>query len=238
MEWIKVEVTEGAALAVLDHKSENRLSGPFTAELRAMLSELAADSAVKSAVVTGGHEKFFCNGLDLEWMMQQSPSALEEFLLEVTRLLKDTALFPKPLIGAINGHAFGLGCIWSSGFDFRLMREDRGWACFPEMDINIPFLPGMIAICEHGLGTRLFREMAFTAKRYAGPEAAALGWAREAVKKEELVAKSLELARFMGQKAQPAFSLTKQRWAREVARIIDELDPEAVRQTQFSAPGG
>lgn len=229
MEWLKWEVQDNVALVVMNHENENRMSGPFTRELRAALADLEKSGEVKAVVITGGHEKFFCNGLDLNWMMQQGSEALVEFLLDVTRLLKDTALFPKPLIGAVNGHAFGLGTIWASGFDFRVMREDRGWACFPELDINIPFLPGMIALCEHGLGRRVFREMAWSAGRYAGPEAVEVGWAREAVSKDEVVPRSLELARFMGAKAQPAFGLTKQRWAREVARVIDELDPEAIR---------
>jgi len=229
MEWISWEVTEDVALVTMDYKSENRLSGPFNAELRKAVAELRDDTSVKAVVFTGGHEKFFCNGLDLEWMMQQDKNTLFEFLSDVTLLLKDTALFPKPVVGAVNGHAFGLGTIWSSGFDFRIMREDRGWVCFPEMDINIPFLPGMIAICEHGLGKRLFRDMAWTARRMSGPDAVQAGWAREAVAKEKVVEKAMEHASFMAKKAQPAFGLTKQRWAKEVARIIDEEDPVALK---------
>ncbi len=232
MEWIKLSNEDGICTMTMDHKAENRFNGPFVQEIRDTLAELAADKEVKSVVITGAHEKYFCNGLQLDWMMQQDAKTLQEFLINATQLLKDTALFPKPLIGAINGHAFGLGAIWSTGFDFRIMREDRGWACFPEMDINIPFVPGMIAICEHGLGTTAFREMAWTAKRYTGPEAVEAGYAREAVSKEQLMPKTLELAAFMAAKAQPAFGQTKQRWARWVAEVIDNLDPEII----MSAP--
>ncbi len=233
MQWVSWKVEDGVALMTMDHKSENRLSGPFTSELRQALSELFEDGSVKAVVLTGAHEKFFCNGLDLEWMMAQDREALVQFLLDVTRLLKDTALFAKPVIGAINGHAFGLGTIWASGFDFRIVREDRGWVCFPELDINIPFLPGMIAICEHGLGRRCFREMAWSARRYSGPEAVDAGFATKVVAKDQVVQSSLELARFMAGKAQPAFGITKKRWAREVARIIDELDPEAIQEMKL-----
>lgn len=228
MQWLELSVEQGVAVLTMNHQDENRLSGPFTRELRKALARLEEDGQAKALLVIGGHEKFFCNGLDLNWMMAQTREALQDFLTEVTRLLRDTALFPKPVIGAINGHTFGLGAIWASGFDFRLMREDRGWVCFPEMDINIPFLPGMIALCEHGLGRRVFREMAWTAKRYSGSEAVAVGWAREALPQDQLLPRSLELARMMAAKAQPAFGLTKQRWAREVARVIDQLDPEAI----------
>jgi enoyl-CoA hydratase len=229
MKWIKWAIENEVAVVTMDHENENRFSGPFAAEVRKALAELGKDDAVKAVVMTGAHEKFFCNGLDLAWMMKQDGKTLEQFLIQVSQVLKDTALFGKPLIAAVNGHAFGLGAIWASGFDFRIVREDRGWVCFPEMDINIPFLPGMIAICEHGLGNRVFREMAFSAKRYSGHEAVAQGWAREAVAKDQVLPRAVELARFMAAKKQPAFALTKQRWAREVARIIDELDPEAIR---------
>ena len=218
------------AVVTINSKEKNELNGPFTQALRDVFQELREDDLVKSVVITGGNEKYFCTGLDLKWMSEQSYGDLISFLVNMTQLLKDTVLFPKPLIGAINGHTFGLGAIWAAGFDYRLVREDRGFICFPEMDINIPFLPGMIALCEHGLGRITFREMAYSAKRYSGPEAVELGYAKEALSKEKLLPKAIELARFMGQKAQPAFRLTKQRWAKHIAKIIDEEDEKALRE--------
>lgn len=229
MKSTQLQTHGDVVLLTMNQADENRFNADFTKEIRDALATLEADNAVRALVLTGGNEKFFSNGLDLNWMIKQKPDALEAFLIDVSLLLKDTALFGKPLIGAINGHAFGLGCIWSSGFDFRLMREDRGWACFPEMDINIPFLPGMIAICEHGLGTTVFREMAYSAKRYSGPDAVKVGWAREALPKDRLLDQAIELAHFMAKKQQPAFGLTKKRWAERVATIIDQKDPAAIR---------
>ncbi len=208
---------------------DNAVSGPFLAELRGALQVLAEDDEVRAVVVTG-EGKFFGNGLDLKWMKTRNPEEIFLFLLDVTQLLKETALFPKPVIGAINGHAFGLAAIWSCGFDFRLMNADRGWVCFPEMDIDIPFSPGMAAISIHGLGTRVFREMAWTATRYNVREAADVGYAREAVPEPMLLKKALELAAFMAKKGTNAFRITKLNWAREVARVMDEDDPPAIRR--------
>lgn len=230
MQFLDLEIKDNLAVITMHCQEKNALNLVFVQELRDCFAGLEKDPEVKSAVITGGHEKYFCTGLDLDWMVKQQYEDVIQFLISVTQLLKQTALFPKPLIGAINGHAFGLGAIWSSGFDFRLMREDKGWVCFPEMDINIPFLPGMIALCEHGLGTTNFRQMAWTAKRYTGPEAKAAGYANETLAKDALMPRAVELAKFMGLKAQPAFGLTKQRWASEIQRTIDELDPAAIRK--------
>jgi enoyl-CoA hydratase/carnithine racemase len=226
-EMITRTMVDDVAVVTLDDGGQNRVSGPSCGALRAELGALATDDSVRAVVVTGG-DKFFCNGLDLDWMKTQGPRELFAFLLDVSALLKDTALFPKPLIGAISGHAFGLGAIWASGFDFRLVRRDRGWICFPEMDIDIPFSPGMIAICEHGLGTRVFRAMAWSATRYSGPEAVEAGWARAASEDgDALRAAALELASFMAKKGSNAFRITKQTWARRVAEVIDTQDAEA-----------
>jgi len=230
MNWLTLEMRDQVAVVSMNYKEKNALAMAFVQELRDSLAGLEKDAAIKSVVLTGAVEKYFCTGLDLEWMTSRQHEEVIAFLVNVTQLLKDTAMFCKPLIGAINGHAFGLGAIWSSGFDFRVMREDKGWVCFPEMDINIPFLPGMIAICEHGLGKKTFREMAWSAKRYTGPEALALGWANQTAPLDALLPKALELAKFMASKAQPAFGLTKRRWARHIAKIIDEQDPAALRE--------
>jgi enoyl-CoA hydratase/carnithine racemase len=235
MEFIDIENEQDVAVITMNHEEDNRFNGPFLNEIRDMLKECEKDSSVKAVVVTGGQEKYFSNGLHLQWMMEQTPDVLRGFLGGVSQILKETALFGKPLIGAINGHAFGLGCIWSCGFDFRIMREDRGWACFPELDINIPFTPGMIAICEHCLGKRSFREMAFSAKRYTGPEAVNIGWANKTASKDALLPEAMELASFMGTKAQPAFSATKKQWADWIVRIIDEQDSVFVKN--FVLPG-
>lgn len=68
--------------------------------------------------------------------------------------------FPVPTVAAINGHAYAAGRSWHGGtmnlifllgmmlalgHDIRIMREDRGYLCLPEVDIHLPFSPGMAA---------------------------------------------------------------------------------------------
>ena len=73
-------------------------------------------------------------------------------------------------MAAINGHAFAGGAIMACAFDFRFMRSDRGYFCFPEVDIQIPFMPGMDAILKKALPTSLVLEAQLTGKRYTAAE--------------------------------------------------------------------
>ena len=78
-------------------------------------------------------------------------------------------------MAALNGHTFAAGLFMAAHMDFRFMREDRGWVCMPEIDINIPLLPGMIAICQAVMTPKGFRRLYYTGARFTGPEAMDLG---------------------------------------------------------------
>jgi enoyl-CoA hydratase/carnithine racemase len=138
MAMVTREMVGAVAVVRMDDGKENRVNAGTLAEIRGELAALEADPAVGSVVLAGGGEKFFCNGLDLPWMLAQNRPTLEGFLRDVGALLKETVMFAKPLIAAINGHAFGLGSIWACAADFRMVRADRGFVCFPEFDVNVP----------------------------------------------------------------------------------------------------
>lgn len=59
--------------------------------------------------------------------------------------------------------------------DFRVMREDRGFVCLPEVDIEIPFTNGMNALVTSKLSPRAALTAMTTGRRYTGPEAVAAG---------------------------------------------------------------
>jgi enoyl-CoA hydratase/carnithine racemase len=59
--------------------------------------------------------------------------------------------------------------------DFRVMRADRGYFCFPEVDIRIPFNPGMAALIQSKLTPRAAVAAMTTGRRFSGPDAEELG---------------------------------------------------------------
>ena len=97
------------------------------------------------ALVTVANGKFYSNGLDLQWLSANGEKA-QWYVDRVHGLFARVLTLPVPTIAAINGHAFGAGAMLALAHDFRVMRTDRGFFCLPEVDIRIPFTPGMAAL--------------------------------------------------------------------------------------------
>ena len=152
---------------------ENRFSLAWLDSMDAALDELEASSE-PAVLVTTATGKFYSNGLDLDWV-SQFPDKLEPYAARVELLFARMLTLAVPTVAAINGHAFGAGAMFAMAHDWRVMREDRGFICFPEADINIPFTPGMSALVACKLTPRAAVDAMTTARRFGAGDAVAAG---------------------------------------------------------------
>ncbi|GAB4586105.1 enoyl-CoA hydratase-related protein [Nocardia sp. IFM 10818] len=156
-------------IAVLDlGEGENRFSPELLTEINAHLDAAVAEGA--HALVTTATGKFYSNGLDLEWLAAHSERA-EWYVAQVQSLLARLLTFPLPTAAALPGHAFGAGAMLALAHDFRVMRADRGFFCFPEADIRIPFTKGMAALIQAKLTPKSAVAAMTTGHRFPAPEA-------------------------------------------------------------------
>jgi len=129
-----------------------------------------------------------------------------------------------PVIAAIGGHAVAGGAILACACDFRFMRSDKGFFFFSEVDMGIPFLPGMQAFCRKAIPEYKFGEMMYTGKRYLATEMEAHHVILKAcADKEALTAESLAFARTFN-KQQRVFGEMKRRMHKEIIEIMDNQD--------------
>ncbi len=160
-------------IAVLDlGDDENRFSPDFLDEFDAHLDEVVGGSA--QGLVTTAAGKFYTNGLDLDWLMahgDQTPWYVNRVQVLLARMLA----LPVPTAAALPGHAFGAGAMLALAHDFRVMRADRGFFCFPEVDIRIPFTPGMAALIQAKLTPQAAVASMTTGRRFGGRDAEAIG---------------------------------------------------------------
>ena len=112
-ETIKVETdARGVAVLTLNRPDKhNVLSARMIAELTQVAVQLGEDPAVRVVVLTG-EGRSFCAGGDLAWMgamMKASPAERAEGARELAAMLQAINTMPKPVIGRLNGQAYGGG---------------------------------------------------------------------------------------------------------------------------------
>ncbi|MDH5422611.1 MAG: enoyl-CoA hydratase-related protein [Acidimicrobiia bacterium] len=154
-----------------------------------------------AALVTTGTGKYYSNGLDLEKAMNPDFDwGIAEIAKETQQLLARTLLFPRPTVAAINGHCMAAGAMWSLAHDFRIMRADRGFWGLPEVDIRIPFTPGMAALIQSRLAKQTAHLAMTTAHRFGGAEAAQARIVDGAVDEDSVLAEAVAQARALSGK--------------------------------------
>ena len=227
---------DGHIALVTLNDGENRFNPPFLKTFSSVLDEIEHRSEVSTLVVASAHEKIFSNGIDLQWLepvlKADDREAVTAFLRDMMGLFRRILLYPMPTIAAISGHAFAGGAIMSCAFDFRFMRSDRGFFCFPEVDLGIPFLPGMLAIIGKAIPAPTFQEMQLTGRRATAKECEAAGIVLKAFPRDDLISESVEFAKSLN-KRRAVVSEMKQRMYKEVVRILDEEDPPLIDSGRF-----
>jgi len=150
---------------------ENRHDPKMISELHSALDGVEEDKSIKAVILASASEKNWCLGLDLNWF-STGPSAdeVEAFLLEANRLFRRLLALNVPVIAQLNGHTFGNGAILACACDFRFMKSDRGYFCFPEVDLSIPFLPSMLKVVEKAMPIQYFNRLALTGRRVGAVE--------------------------------------------------------------------
>lgn len=152
---------------------ENRFNRDSVDAIHAALDEIESVEG-PVALVTTGEGKFFSNGLDLAWMGTHGGDD-PGFLGDVHRLLVRVLLLDMITVAAVNGHAFAAGAMLATAHDHRIMREDRGFWCLPEVDLGLPLTPVMFAVLEARLPRAALAESALLGRRYGGTAALEAG---------------------------------------------------------------
>lgn len=195
-------------IAILDlGDDENRFSPEFLDEVDAQLDAVLARGA--HGLVTTADSKFYSNGLDLDWLGAHSDQG-DWYVGRVQGVLARMLTLPIPTAAAVVGHAFGAGAMLAIAHDFRVMRDDRGFFCFPEVDIRIPFTPGMAALIQAKLTPQAAVASMTTGRRFGGIDAKAYGLVDATATEGSVTITATELLRPLGGKDSGTLGAIKQ----------------------------
>jgi enoyl-CoA hydratase/carnithine racemase len=209
MTEILYELSNGVALITLNRPDKlNALTPQMLTDFFAAVARAGADPEAKVIVVTGAGRGFSA-GLDLAIIGGGGSGDVNPFP-EVTPQWGDDigpALAPyysggwpvlitcrKPTIAAINGPAFGWGFILSLHCDIRFASASALFnATFAR--IGVPGEKGSAWLLTRHIGQAKAMDLLYTARRFDGAEAKALGLVNDVLADEDLLPHVLDYAR-------------------------------------------
>ncbi|WP_416969665.1 enoyl-CoA hydratase/isomerase family protein [Streptomyces sp. 4F14] len=120
---VELELQDGLAVVTIDRPHARNAIDPAT--MGELEKALDAAEGAHALVVTGAGEKAFVSGGDLKELAKLR--TLEEaagMALRMRALCERIALFPGPVVAALNGHAFGGGAEVAVAADIRVAADD------------------------------------------------------------------------------------------------------------------
>ena len=219
---VMINLTQDGDVFVLRmDDDENRLSPTNLEQIEESLALVESAEGPK-ALVTTGTGKFFSNGLDLDWVGAHQDEFMP-YLARVHALFARMLSLPCATVAACNGHTFAAGAMLAICHDHRVMREDRGYWCLPEVDLGMPFTPGMLALIPAMIPARVAHEAMVTGRRYTGPEALTAGIVGALAPEAEVLSAAVGHAATLTSKAGPNIGSIR---ARLHAPVIAALTSE------------
>lgn len=193
-EFILTERFGAAAVITLNRPDKlNALSYPLVCELDEALTGYETDDEIKAVVLTGSGDRAFSAGADIHEMAGLSAEELAERQDIRGRATWHIATFAKPLIGAINGLAYGGAALLSSTLDLRIGCERTAFrflaASYGRVNStwSLPLLVGMPKA----------KELLYTGRIVAAEEAERIGLLNQIVPAGRLVDTALEIAQMI-----------------------------------------
>lgn len=214
---IEISKVDGVQVVRMAH-GENRFGGPFVAALVSALDE-AADPG--GPLVLTGAGKFFCNGLDLDWLSSAPPDQAQQSFRDLHRALARLLRFPGATVAAMNGHAFGAGAILAAAADFRVQRADRGYFCFPEVDLGLSMSDEFDAVLRAKLPAGAVLQALLTGRRYGGEAALAAGFVDAVAGEDEVVDAAVGLVRDLAGKDPKTVAAIKAQQHKAALAVLD-----------------
>ncbi len=179
--------TRGVATLTLNRpEKHNSLSARMISELTDAAATLAADRRLRAVVLTGAGESF-CAGGDLGWMKEQFKADRATRIAEARHLanmLGALNTLPQPLIGKINGQAYGGGLGMMSVCDIAVSVDD---AKFGFTETRLGLIPATISpYVIARMGEARARRVFMSARLFGAAEAETLGLVAHSVSADGL----------------------------------------------------
>lgn len=183
---------------------EHRWDPRTVAAVHKHLDDAAADEAVECVVVQG-EGKFWCNGLDLNWVDSHSSEEGSKHTEALNALFERTLTYPLPTVAALNGHWCAAGGMFGLCFDYRVMNADAGFFFVPAIDLGLVYSSFQIELMKAKIPAHMHRKViVYNSHRWTAPQLLAEAVIDQAVSAREVLPAAAGLAQELRPKGRGA----------------------------------
>ncbi len=191
-------------------EAANAFNTQMATDLMRLFEDLnLAPGDTRCIILTGAGERAFCAGGDLKERDGMSDEAWGAQHLVYERMIRAILDCPLPVIGAINGAAFGGGCELAAAADFVYAADS---ARFAMTETSLGIIPGAggTQTLPRAVGERRAKELILSARRFSADEALRWGLVNEVFPLPQLQEEALAAAQRIAANAPLAVRQAKQ----------------------------
>ena len=163
-------------------------------EMNLRLDKVDAFKGTVALITTSSNSKIYNSGFDFQVFNLEVSESVHIFR-EFGKLMARIISCGYPTIAALNGHCFAAGLMLALSHDFRVMRDDYGVICLPEIDLSSSFTPSMITNFKAKLDDHVLKRLAVFGEKFSPSQALEAKIIDRVVKPECLVEFSLQLGK-------------------------------------------
>ena len=139
---LAVTVEGGVDTVLLRSRPLNIITRPLLEELDMAFQNLEFETGLRAVVLSSGLPGIFCAGADIKQFQSWTSTTGSENCMFGAQVFQRIACFPRPVLCAVNGNAFGGGLELAMASDIRIFDETSkspcrraAWACSPAMAV-------------------------------------------------------------------------------------------------------
>ena len=231
MQYVSTEVVDECTRIRLSNGPTNLLNTEVLAELAAVFEQAERNSC---AVLLCGGDKFFSNGVDLDWALGQSTEGMRSLFLELGYLMLRLLESPLPVVGVIKGHAMGGAKALFLACDYRYSATGRVLIGAPEVRIGVPNPYYSDQLVRFVAGDFVGSDLIYTGKLVTGEEGVSLGLVHEVAPPEDVEQRAWERVLLLRDLPAEAFAESKRmRIGAFCADVRAQMSSRVARQVEI-----
>lgn len=215
----------------LSRGDANALTTELVRDVSSALDDAQSDA---QGVMLCGGDKFFSNGVDLEWALAQSSAGMRELFLEVGDCILKLLECPLPVVGVIKGHAIGGAMALLLACDYRYAASGRVLIGKPEILLGVPNPFFADQLFRFVAGDFIASDLINTGKLVPGEDAQALNIIHGVDAQAEIENVAWKQLMFLRDLAPRAFSESKSmRTGQLCSKIREQMSARVARQVEI-----